>query len=230
MKYLVALVIGLIIGAALFAAGLYYNPFTSQTAVSPLAVTNEQVIDLSYSAVPNEGILYTDDGNSITSPYPNRVAKLLEAAVADTRIHVTELRDGRGELAGIGVKFSSDSEQTRPLNAKLLVNSEWHVYLPGQGTFMIDQTENYWSYLREVVIPARASSGKNWRGAYHGIMTDGPGHLGTARVTGGSGRFAGHQGESVESLTARGYSAETGPVSMSGSLSIIVPEITPDPE
>lgn len=223
MKYFLALLVGMILGAALFGAGLYYNPFTSQTSVSPLAVTTERVIDLSYSAVPNEGILYTDNGDSLTDPFPGRVAKLLERAVSDTSVHVTELRDGRGELAGIGIKFASESEDTKLLNAEALVNSVWHIYLPGQGTFMVDQTENYWSYLREIVVPARLSSGKNWRGAYHGIMTNGPGHLGTARVTGGSGRFANLEGESVESVTARGYSANTGPVSMTGTLSIVVP-------
>jgi hypothetical protein len=223
VKYFLALLVGMILGAALFGAGLYYNPFTSQTSVSPLAVTTERVIDLSYSAVPNEGILYTDNGDSLTDPFPGRVAKLLERTVSDTSVHVTELRDGRGELAGIGIKFASESEDTKLLNAEALVNSVWHIYLPGQGTFMVDQTENYWSYLREIVVPARLSSGKNWRGAYHGIMTNGPGHLGTARVTGGSGRFANLEGESVESVTARGYSANTGPVSMTGTLSIVVP-------
>ena len=229
MKYLVSLVIGILIGATLFGFGLYYNPFTSQTLVSPLAVTNEKVMDLLYSAVPQEGILYTDDGESINELHPSRVAKLLEPSVSDTRIQVVDLQDGSGDLAGIGIKFSSESAQTRLIDAQALANSVWHVYLPGQGTFMLDQTENYWSYIREVALPARLSSGKNWVGNYHGIMTSGPGSLGTARVTGGSGLFSGLESEAVESLSARGYSAQTGPVSMTGNLTITMPEI-PQPE
>ena len=227
MKYFVSLIIGVTIGAVLFALGLYYNPFTSQTMVSPLAVTNERVIDLSYSAVPQEGILYTDNGESIIEPYPNRVVTLMEATVVDTRILVTELQDGGGDPAGIGIKFSSESEQTRLIDGEALANSVWHVYLPGKGTFMIDQTENYWSYIREVIIPARISSGKNWRGAFHGILTSGPGPLGTGGVSGGSGLFQNLESEAVESLTARGYSADVGPVSMSGHLTITLPEIVP---
>ena len=231
MKYFVSLIVGLAIGASLFGLGLYYNPFTSQTTVSPLAVTNEQVIDLLFSAVPQEGILYTDDGESINETHPDRVAKLLEPAVADTRIQVVDLHDGAGDVAGIGIKFSSKSEQTRLFDAEVIASSVWHVYLPGQGTFMVDQTENYWSYIREVVIPARLSSGKNWRGAYHGILTNGPGSLGTARVTGGSGLFDGLESESVESLTARGYSAITGPIAMTGNLTITLPKsVSPMPE
>jgi len=225
MKYFVSLIVGIAIGALLFALGLYYNPFTSQTAVSPLAVTNEQVIDLMYSAVPQESVLYTDDGESINQTHPDRVAKLLEPAVADTRIQVVDLHDGSGDVVGIGIKFSSKSEQTRLIDAEALANSVWHVYLPGKGTFMIDQTENYWSYIREVVIPARLSSGKNWRGAFHSIMTKGPGSLGTARVTGGSGMFGNLESESVESITARGYSAITGPVAMTGDITMIVPQM-----
>jgi hypothetical protein len=230
MKYLVSLIVGILIGAALFGLGLYYNPFTSQTSVSPLAVTNEKVLDLLFSAVPQEGILYTDDGESINELHPGRVAKLLEPAVSDTRIQVVDLQDGGGDVAGIGIKFSSESEQTRLIDAQALANSVWHVYLPGQGTFMVDQTENYWSYIREVVIPARLSSGRNWVGTYHGIMTNGPNSLGTARVMGGSGSFTGLKSEAVESLSARGYSALTGPVSMTGNLTITLPKVlAPEP-
>jgi len=224
MKYLVSLMIGVVVGAGLLVLGLYYNPFSAQTAVSPLAVTDEQVIDLAFSAVPQEGILYSDHGESIVDPYPDRVAELWEPAVVDTRVWVTELMDGLGQFTGIGIKFSSESEQTRLINGKALANSVWQVYLPGKGTFMIDQTENYWSYIREVVVPARMSSGDNWRGAFHGVMTSGPGSLGTARVTGGSGLYRNLESEAVESLTARGYSAVQGPVAMTGSLTVALPK------
>ena len=231
MKYLVTLIVGILIGASLFGLGLYHNPFTSQTTVSPLAVTTEKVIDLAYTAVPQESILYTDDGDSINQIHPLRTAKLLEPSISDTRIQVVDLQDGSGDLAGIGFKFSTESEQTRLFDAQALGNSVWHIYLPGQGTFMIDQTENYWSYIREVVIPARLSSGKNWIGAYHGVMTSGPSPLGTARVSGGTGRFDNLDSEAVEALTARGYSAVTGPVAMTGSLIITLPEPElPEPE
>ncbi len=225
MKYFVSLLIGFLTGGFLFALGFYFNPFMNQLAISPLAVTNEQVIDLSFSAVPQDGILYTDAGESVVIPHPKRVAKLLEPAVSDTRIFVTELQDGGGKFAGIGIKFSSKSELTRLIEGAALANSVWHVYLPGRGTFLIDQTENFWPYIRDVRIPARLSSGENWRGAFHSIMTNGPSALGTARVSGGSGLYAGLESEAVESLTVRGYSAIQGPVSMTGNLTITLPRV-----
>ena len=223
MKYVISLLLGALLGALLFSLALYYNPFAAQPTISPLSVTQDRVINLSYSAVASDAILYTDDGESIITTQPDRVADLWELAIIDTRVFVTTLRNTRGEVVGVGFKMSSDSEQTSLINAKAEVNSVWHVYLPGQGTFLIDQSENYWSYIHDIVIPARWSSGDNWKGSFHKIMTSGPGALGIARVTGGSGEFAGQSTEAVESLTASAYSALEGPVSMNGSLTIVAP-------
>jgi hypothetical protein len=218
------LLAGALLGAVLFIAGMFVNPFAEQLMVSPLAVSKDEHLAFTYTAVPGEGILYTDHGESIVKPHPERVVELWEPAVVDTRVAVILLNDSRGQLAGLGIKFSTDSEQTALINSNFLVNSAWHIYVPGEGTLLIDQIENYWSYLRDIVVPARWSSGDNWKGSFFRIMTQGPGALGTARVTGGNGNFAGMSSEAVESLTARAYSATLGPVSMVGGLTITLPQ------
>ncbi len=223
MKYLVSLVIGMLVGATLFAAGMYYNPFAERQTVSPLAMSNDEHLDFTYTAVPGETILYTDNGESVSSTHPDRVAELWEPAIVDTRIAVNLLTDSRGEAMGLGIKFSTDSEQTRLISSQVLVDSVWHIYLPGQGTLLVYQVENYWSYLREIVVPARWSSGDNWKGSFFRITTQGPNALGTGRVTGGTGNFAGMSAEAVESLTAQAYSAIDGPVSMHGNMTITLP-------
>jgi len=230
MKYLVSLVVGIVIGVLLFVMGLYYNPFTSQQSISPLAVTNERIVDLAFTAVPGDAILYTNNGESTIKTHPARVADLWEPAIVDSSVFVTTLVDSQGETVGIGIKTSTLSEDTKVLTGQALVDSAWHVYVPGQGTLLVDQSENYWSYLREIVIPARWSSGDNWKGSFHGITTSGPGALGTARVSGGSGIFAGLNSEAVESLTAKAYSAVDGPVSMAGSLTITLPAVSSQAE
>ena len=224
MKYAISLFAGLLVGALLFIIGQYHNPFLGRATVSPLAVTSDQVMDMSFSAVPADGILYTDHGETNVTPRPERVAELWEPAVVDTNVFVTMLQDSRGSTAGIGIKVSSRSEQTDLIRGEAIANSIWHVYLPGRGTMLIDQTENYWSYLRDVVVPARLSSGDSWRGNFFRVMTNGRGSLGTARVTGGNGLFSGMTTESVESLNAAGYSAATGPVSMQGNLTVALPQ------
>ena len=231
MKYVVSLLLGLAVGVAAFVALLYFNPLTSQNRLSPLS--DHEVITLNYSAVPADALVYTNDGESPVAPNPVKVLQLWEPPIRRTDAMATLLRDSRNQLAGIGIKFSSDSENTRILNGEVLVDSVWHIYLPGQGSMFVDQTENHWSLLRDIVIPAHWSSGDNWRGTWNGSITSGPGALGTARVTGGSGVFEGLRSEAVESLMAEAYSVDRGPVAIDGVLAVEIPRVetaaTPDP-
>ena len=225
MNYVISLLAGMLIGIALFLLGLYYNPFVGNPSVSPLAISDLDLVDLSYSLVPSDSIAFTNDGESHVKTHPARVLQLWEPAVNKTRGFATILADSRGEPAGLGVKFSSDSEETALIDGKVVVNSVWHIYLPKHGTFFLNQTENFWRYLRDIVIPARLSAGDNWRGTWHGITSSGPGALGTARVTGNTGVLSDTEAEAIESITARAYSAKTGPVGMTGNVTIALPHI-----
>jgi hypothetical protein len=233
MKYLIALLLGLAVGVAAFLALLYFNPLTTNNRLSPLSVSDNQVITFNYSAVATDALVYTNDGRSQITPHPAKVLQLWEPTVRRTDALVTVLLDGRNQPAAIGIKFSSDSEKTNVLNGEAIVDSAWHVYSPGQGSLFVEQHENYWNFLRDIAIPARWSSGDNWRGSWNASITSGPGALGTARVTGGSGIFAGMESEAVESFSAKAYAVELGPVAMEAELAIEIPRsdiaITPDP-
>jgi hypothetical protein len=223
MKFLAAFVSGIAVGVAAFFALLYFNPLTSSERLSPLSVSDNQVISFNYSALASDALVYTNDGESQVAPYPEKVLQLWEPTVRRTDAMATVLRDSRNLPAAIGIKFSSDSESTRVLNGEAIVDSVWHVYAPGQGSLFIEQQENYWNYLRDIVIPARWSSGNNWRGNWNGVITSGPGALGTSRVIGGSGIFAGLESDGAESLNAKAYSVELGPVAMDAELAIEIP-------
>lgn len=220
MKFVIALFLGLLTGAVLAVAMLFYNPFAQTASLSPLSVSDREQIVLSYSAVAVDALLFTNDGESTVQPHPSKVLQLWEAPIRQTDALVTVLRDGRNEPAGLGIKFSSASERTRILNGEVLIDSAWYIYLPGRGSMLIEQSENHWSFLREIVAAAHWSSSDNWRGTWHGTITDGPGALGTGRVHGGSGEFAGQQTEVIETMSATAYSAEIGPVAMIGQLTI----------
>ena len=220
MKYAISLMVGFIIGVMLFFAAFYYNPFVGRQRLSPLAISDGNQRSLSYSAVTSKTILFTNDGESISKPSPPKVAELWEPAIQQTQLMLTSLIDSRGSPVGIGIKVASPSEKTRLAASKILVDSAWHIYLPGHGTLAIYQIEDYWSYLRDIVIPAWRSSSESWRGAWSSVMTIGPNALGTAQVVGLGGKFDGMQSEAVESLNARAYSVLQGPVSMTGTLSI----------
>jgi len=224
MKYVVSLLLGLVVGVALFVAGILYNPFIAARGLSPLSVTNAEVITLNFANVPAESIAYTNDGESLHEPHPEKVLQLWEAPIRSTSAMATVMRDARNQVAGIGVKFSSDSESTRLLKGEVIVDSVWYVYLPEHGSLFIQQTENYFPFVREVAFPAWRSSASSWRGTWNGYLTVGPGALGTAAVTGGSGRVKGLRMEGVESMSARAFSADLGLVSSQGRLIIEMPE------
>jgi hypothetical protein len=219
-KHAVALLLGLLSGATAFLCALVFNPFTAQSGVSPLSFSDNELVTLQYSAVAQESIVYTNDGESQVDPYPPRVLELWEAPVKNTVARAVVLTGAADRPRAIGVKFSSDSETTDILNGKAHVNSVWHIYLPGRGGLFIQQAENFWDYLREVVAPAYWSTGDSWRGVWMGTITSGPHALGTARVVGGSGELADLQAEAVESLSAQAYSVEQGPVALIGELTI----------
>jgi len=228
MKYVLSWLGGTITGALLFLMVLYYNPLANTLSVSPLAVYGQPLIDLEYSTVPSETIAYTNNGKSRIQPYPDKVAELWEPTVRKTIVLVTLLTDSSGQPKGLGVKFASESERTSLLKAEALVDSAWHVFLPESGSLFIDQTENMWSYARNIIVPARWSSADSWRGTWYGITTAGPTALGTAKVAGGTGRFADLSSEAVEAISARAYSAQQGPVSATGSLTIAAVEPVAD--
>jgi hypothetical protein len=233
MKYLISLVVGMAVGVVAFLALLYYNPMTSQNQLSPLSVSDNDIITFNYSAVATDALVYTNDGESTVAPYPSKVLQLWEPTVRLTDTMATVLRDSRNQPAAIGIKFSSRSESTRILNGEAIIDSAWHIYVPDRGSLFVEQQENYWSYLRDIVIPAYRSSGDNWRGNWNGTITSGPGALGTARVFGGSGEFAGLEIDGVESLSAKAYSVNHGPVAVDGKLAVELPvqdrDATPDP-
>lgn len=228
IRYLVSLLLGMIVGVAAFALLVYLNPFTEQDSLSPLTVSSNPIMSLSYSTAASDALVYTNNGETRIQPQPEKVLQLWEATVRSTSASANLLNDSRGGLAAIGIKFASHSEGTNLLNGEALVESVWHIYIPGRGTLFVDQTENYWSYMREIVIPAFWSSADNWKGSWHGTLTSGPGVLGLGRVSGGSGEFANFESVAAESVSARAYSVDEGPVAIDAQLTIELPPVAAD--
>ncbi len=225
MKYIIVWLLGLATGAIIFAAGISYNPFISAQGLSPLAVTDSQTIALSYSGVATDNLIYTNDGESTIQPYPEKVLQLWEAPIRKTSAMATVLRDGRNQAVGYGIKIASWSEKTKLIEGQAIVDSVWYVYLPGRGGIFIDQYENHWDFLRNVVIPAYRSSGKVWKGSWLGNITAGPGSLATAKVTGVSGEFDGLDMLGVETLSVKAWRVDGGAAAADGQLLLELPAV-----
>jgi len=224
MKYVVALVFGMIVGAVVFALAMIYNPLTGDARLSPLSVTDAETITLGYSVVPSDSIVYTNDGESKQQPYPAKVPQLWEPPVRQTHAMVVVMHDARGAPAGIGVKLSSRSESTELLRGDAMVDSTWYIYLPEHGGLFVGEEENYWQFLRQVAFPAWRSGANTWRGTWAGDVTAGPGVLGTGNAYGTSGRLKNLDMEAVESLSVHAFSSDLGFISAEGRLLIALPE------
>ncbi len=220
MKYVLSLIVGMLVGAVAAAALLVYNPLAGNRDLTPLSVSDQTLMQFNYSGVAEASIAYTNDGESTTKPHPAKVLQLWEAPVRRTDAMMTVLSDTRGRTVGLGIKYMSDSETSNILNGEAIVDSVWHIVIPGRGTLFVEQTENYWGFLRDVVLPAHLSAADSWKGNWSGNMTAGPGALGTAKVTGGSGEFAERTAEAVESRTAKAYSTRQGAIAMDGRIMI----------
>lgn len=226
MKYVIGLIAGFVAGILAFVALMYVNPLSTQKTLSPLSVTDDRLLNLQYSAVPEETILLINDGESGSPPHPEGVLELWEDTIKEAEVIVVPLIDEQGQVAGVGIKFSSESEDTRYITSELIKNSAWHIYLPELGTLFVDQRENHWGYERDIVLDARMNSADSWAGQWRGVMTVGPNALGTGRAFGGNGVLASIDSEFVEVLSASAYSTQTGPVSMDGELSISLPSLS----
>jgi hypothetical protein len=225
MKYFLSVLLGFLTGVALIAIGLIHNPFVTKPGVSLLSVSDSAVISLSFDRVPARSLFFSNNGKSRIAPQPRGAQEFWENSIRLSDVMLTEMHNARGDVAGLGLKFSSRSEKTRLVNGKALVDSVWYVYLPGRGSFFVQQTENYWPFITDVLIPAYRNSANNWKGTWFGDLTAGPGTLRTAIVTGGSGAFAlrGPAMRAVESMSMSAYSADRGPVVAEGRLLIELP-------
>lgn len=227
IRFLLALTAGFAAGVLLFATLVYVNPVTAKAPLSPLLVGSNEIISLTYSLAADDAIVYSNNGERRVTPSPDGVQQLWERPIRRSSARTVIVHDAAGNTAGIGFKFDSDSEATRLVNGEAFSNSVWHVYLPGRGTFFMEQVENRWHYIRDIVLPAYWSSADSWKGNWNSTITAGPGALGTGRVTGGSGEFAGLVTAGIESLSARAFSLSKGPVAIEGQLTI---EVGADPE
>ncbi len=103
MKYLIMLIIGFIVGAIATIALIFFNPFAAGNPLSPLSVSDYELISLNYSAVARDAIVFTNNGESQVRPKPPKVLQLWEAPIRQTEALVTVLRDSHNAAVGLGV-------------------------------------------------------------------------------------------------------------------------------
>ena len=214
MRYIFAIVVGILVGAAGAAAALYYNPLTNVHEVQA-----EESLTLAYDFPGGSTLALTHAGQLGLPRIPTDVPALWEATIADVVLNVLVLEDENGEPFALASRVSVPSQDTDLLLRGFLVAERWLITVPGQGTLFVDGENNLWPFLKESLIPVRYFQ-QEWHGPARYPVTVGPTSAHTAEVFGVSGAFAGKRGGALETYDLRRFSAGLGIEALRGTLAV----------
>ena len=228
MKYLLTLLLGMLAGAALAAAVIWFNPFAGERGapVAPAgAVTDRWHFDLGAESTP----VIAHSGERRLVRRPETVSELWETPIRGVTSGVLVMRDEDDAIAGVASRVGAWSREADPLRSGALYDSVWLLSLPGRGLAFVTQREDYWSLLREVAVPS-AVRREAWQGSFETTPAAGPSSGGAARVHGASGALDGVQGSLVARYALGDYDPRVGPTAMTAELLVSLAPSEPDPE
>lgn len=221
-----AFLLGISLGAASVALVIYFNPLTAENSKVGINPTPDQTLELYYGSMLADSIAFTNSGNKYLPRRPADIEELWHPTLKWAQAAVQTLMHPDESVAGIGVKLSAWSPESRPLMGKWLMNSVWYIYLPGSGGMFVEQKENYWPFVRSVALPAFMNGEKTWEGKFATDLTTGPGPAFEGRVVGASGVLRGHRGEAREAIAVSGFSMgaqhTTGKTKVQHSLTLAI--------
>ncbi|MEO1036755.1 MAG: hypothetical protein AAFX44_14455 [Pseudomonadota bacterium] len=231
MKNLLVFLLGVVIGLAIVWAVIWYNPLDRGAIDVPIDV-DERTLVLEYDSPISGSIYYVNSGLEKLPRNPASQDALFFPSQRGAHVSVHALKNRRGEPVALGIKHFALAEDTALLPARAHVNGAWQILIPGAGGFFIESQENYWPFLRAVLLPAAFGNG-NWQGRYESDSTIGPTGTFEAVMVGASGLFADRTGLAKETLAVTEFSlhAVGGPPTAFGTLTVVPedPQVEVDP-
>lgn len=200
MKYLLSLLFGLVAGAAVALALLYFNPLTQRQTELPARADRS----LAYSMQPADTWLVTHDRRIELPVVPSDAPLLWEHGIKGVLLAAMPLRNAGGQVVAYGSRITAPSGNTEFLRAGLLADDYWLISFPGEGTLFVHALNNEWPLLRDTLVKVDWL-GQSSAGPVHYGPTIGPVAAG-ARLHGLTGGFAGAGGNLRERLTLDAYS------------------------
>ncbi len=207
MKYILALLAGLITGAAVAIAALYFNPLTQRSA-EPMGAPDWS---LQFGLAPAATWIATHDEKLGLPVVPADVPLLYEGGIEGSLLTSLPLHDASGRLAAFGTRITVPSSATEFLQAGLLVDDYWLISIPGQGTLFMHAVNNEWPLVRDTLVRVDLLN-RDWKGPGEYAPTVGPDEDG-ARVTGLNGSFAGRTGHGRERSAIDNYTGSLAALS-----------------
>ena len=167
----------------------------------------------------------THNGQSRLPLQPASIPELWESTIRDSMLSVVVLHDEADEPVGVASRVSQFSENTEMLTRGVLVDDDWLVTIPGEGSFFIRADSNMWPFLKETLIPVWYLD-RPWSGPKNYRPTAGPSEEGSAVVTGGTGSFASVHGTAVETYEVSDFDKAQGPGSIDARMFLQFPADT----
>lgn len=206
MRYPLTAALGFLIGAAVALALVYLDPLTGRGGSPP--IDGDTVY--TYASPVTEGLAFTLGGASRLPRHPAGVPDLWEATIAKSALSVLVLLGTDGKPAALASRYSYPAEESDLLRRGILLKDDWLVSVPGEGSFYVTATSNFWPFLKESVLPVWYLN-RPWPGPSTYSPTVGPGPGGEAIVHGATGIFAGRDGAASERYEVEAFDERVGP-------------------
>jgi hypothetical protein len=225
MKYLLALIVGIVTGAAAGVVLLYFNPLT-QTGTASLP---DEPLTFEYALPRGDALIVTHGGMSNLPRVPESVPELWESTIAKVGLNVLSLTGPDGRPHALASRVSVPSAATNLLLGGAIVTDYWLVTVPGEGSFFVHADNNLWPYLKDVVLPARYL-GQALQANRSYSPTVGPAADRSAEVHGATGRFAAMTGKARASYRIEDFDETEGLRSALGQLHLDLDLLAPRSE
>ncbi|MCC5861513.1 MAG: hypothetical protein JJT93_06345 [Gammaproteobacteria bacterium] len=224
MKSLVVFLAGLMIGVALAAAILWFNPLSGEPRHAPVLMHGVSA-DFHASLRAEDLPMLTHSGARRLVMRPESVPELWESTIEPLDAGMLLLRDADGQVVGTASRIAAAARDTDLLQRGILVDSSWIISLDGVGMAFAVQRENVWPMLREIALPAWFRR-EPWQGEMRFTPAAGPREDRAGRLLGIAGVLAGLDGQMVGNYRLRAFDPAIGPTVLEwhGVLSVPQPE------
>lgn len=198
MKYLFVALLGLVLGAVLAGAVLYFNPFSGAAAAQPNATDRV----LHYS-LPDDVLEFSLGADARLFGQEPDDDGLWEETIDRSAVLGLALNDDTDQPVAIASRLMTVSADTDLLLDGVLLSDHWLVTIPGEGTLFVRADSNAWPFLKQTLVPVWYLE-RPLAGPAHYWPTIGPGSDEAGIVVGVAGGLLGREGSAVEhySVTA----------------------------
>lgn len=196
MKYLLSLVVGALLGAAIAMGLLAINPlFDPPAARESRSGDHELMLEI---AGGDARVVFTSSTQFLGLGAMPSGAIAPDVVGARTMVSASLLSSPDKRKFAYVARLANLTAQGKPIAGSLIVNNALHVFVPGEGSFAVISKDDIGGLVRKSFLSTLFTG--SWIGEVGSQTTVGP-RGDKAQVIGLSGRYAGQRGSAVLQTT-----------------------------